>query len=575
MSRRDCESTRPLVSAFFDGDITPSESVALHRHLASCESCRRLFDEYQRIRSDFGELPPTPPPPPELARAVWSETVDRPPVSRVRRLFGGTSARIGLSTAAALAFLILISAFLLIHSYNQGLNPSVSSSVPVSDQNWPIYQPVRIEFNKPMDHASVEANLQIFPPGERTRIPLSWDDNTLVLGSSTSESALLLPDTTYQVVVLGTARDSYGHALGNTFSLSFRTSSTTDTASKSTPTAEATPSASPTQVTTGDSAVAQQSSVAAPPLVPTATPNPTAQSSGVPATITGGVATTASGDNPKSTPTTTESTVTPPAVVATTPVATQMPVTPTVPAQTPVSTPEATATQAVVQPTATPAPTASPTPSATPVETETPASGTPTAVVIGVTGAFGSVYWANGDVQAKLGAATVPAVQVNAAELGFQRGTMYERYDTSEIYVLFISDNQWIEDPDTWTASDGPGGGQAPGESDLWIPKDGFGIVWNSDPSLASSIGYAVDPDAHVMGGVLQQFTHGIMLYSDQGFVYVLYDDGTWQLFPDTSGHGDLINTPTPAPTEPAGGTSTPASTPATDSTDVQPTATP
>jgi hypothetical protein len=151
---------------------------------------------------------------------------------------------------------------------------------------------------------------------------------------------------------------------------------------------------------------------------------------------------------------------------------------------------------------------------------------------------------------------------------------MYERYDTSEIYVLYLSDNQWSEYTDTWTASDGPGGGKGP-EDQLWIPNDGFGIVWNSDPNLASSIGYAVNPDAHVMGGVLQQFTHGIMLYSDQGFVYVLYDDGTWQLFPDTSGHGDLIDTPTPVPGEPAGGITTPTSTPAADSTDVQPTAAP
>jgi len=177
-----------------------------------------------------------------------------------------------------------------------------------------------------------------------------------------------------------------------------------------------------------------------------------------------------------------------------------------------------------------------------------------------VTGAFGSVYWANNDVQAKLGAALAPEVVINAAELSFQRGIMYERFDTNEIYVLFAN-NQWIEAKDTWNPSDGEGGGPGP-EPGLWIPTESFWKVWNSDPNLASVIGYAVEENAHLMttsGGAFQDFANGIMLYSDQGFVYVVYNDGSWELYPDTSGHGDLL-TPTPEPSA----TSSPAdSTPA------------
>jgi len=199
------------------------------------------------------------------------------------------------------------------------------------------------------------------------------------------------------------------------------------------------------------------------------------------------------------------------------------------------------------------------------------ASGSPTSDVIAVTGAFGSVYWANQDVQNKLGAPTDVEAFMNAAELGYQRGTMYERYDTRAIYVFF-SDRQWIPEVDNWSSADGEGGGAGP-DAGLWIPKGSFWKVWSGVTGLSDSIGYAVEQDPHVMGGSFQQFAHGVMLYSDQGFVYVVYDDGTWALYPDTSGHGDLL-TPTPVPS--ATDTS-PAATPTVSSasTDPPPTETP
>jgi hypothetical protein len=476
-------------------------------------------------------------------------------------LLGATSAKVGLSTAAALALLIIISAFLLVRGYNQGLTPAVSSSVPVTDQNWPVYQPIKIQFTKSMNHASVEDNLKILPPGERSRIPMSWDNNTLILGSSTSQSTLFLPDTTYQVVVLATAKDSYGNPLGKTFSLSFRTSPITDTAMDSTPTPNPSPNASPTPGTSQDAAVAQQSTATSSLTSPTRSPSQNATPT---ATATTALNQTPSPSASQATATSTTSVVNTPTPTPTPPsVASPTPPPPATPAQTPTPTapPAATPTTADIAPVA------------TPVQTATSTLGTPTATVIPipVTGAFGSVYWAFTDVQAKLGAALSPEAVMNAAELGFQRGTMYERFDQNEIYVLF-SNNHWTKAADTWTAADGDGGGPAP-EDQLWIPNDGFGKVWSSDPNLVSSIGYAVKADEHLMGGVVQRFANGIMLYSDQGFVYVVYDDETWQLYPDTSGHGDLLTPTPPASGETPTSTVTPTATP--DATEVSPTATP
>jgi hypothetical protein len=533
--------------------------MELHKHLASCDDCRRIFDEYQRIRTGFRELPPSPQPPPDLARSVWSETVDRTPPTRLRRVIGETTMRVGLTTAAILAVVIVVSAFLLVRGYNQNLPPSATSSVAKAGQSWPIYQPIEIEFNKPMDHKSVEDNLQIFPPGERGRIPMRWDHNTLILGASASQSELFLPDTSYKVIVLPGARDSYGHPLADTFTVSFRTSSIAD--SKGTPAPVATGS-SPSTAPSGQT---QQSANVPPPSQTQTTPAtpPTGQSSAASAnpTVTA-TATATTAQTPSPTPV--KSTASPASTPTPSPTATSTQSTAT-PVDTPSGTPSATATP---QATAS----ASPSPSeqtaaTTPDGTASPTDGSATPT-IPVTGAFGSVYWANSDVQSKLGAAQAPEAHMSAAELGFQRGTMYERFDTSQIYVLF-ADSQWISVPDTWTEADGAGGGPAP-EQSLWIPNDSFGKVWNSDPSLPTTIGYAVNANKHVMGGVFQQFANGIMLYSDQGFVYVVYNDDSWALYPDTSGHGDLI-TPTPSasetPASPTESTPTPEATnPATPS---------
>ncbi len=283
MFRRECESIRPLISAFFDGDLTPSESTILHSHLAACTECRAIVDEYQRIRSGLRDLPQASPPE-NLASTVWSETVERPRQTGIRRFFGATTAKVGLSTVAALAILAVISAFLVVRGYNQGLTPAIAGSEPTTSQNWPVYQPVKIAFNKPMNHQSVEENLQIWPPGERDRIPTSWQGNTLVLGSSSSQSTLFLPSTNYQVMVLGTAQDAYGHQIGRTWSISFTTSTVTNTAQNQTPTPAETATPKPTGQPTRDSAIAAVTATATTPstggVQSTATPGNTGSGQG-------------------------------------------------------------------------------------------------------------------------------------------------------------------------------------------------------------------------------------------------------------------------------------------------------
>lgn len=183
--------------------------------------------------------------------------------------------------------------------------------------------------------------------------------------------------------------------------------------------------------------------------------------------------------------------------------------------------------------------------------TETAASGkcqNPTASIAGA--AFGSVYWAYPAVCNTLGMPSNSGAQVQTSILTFQRGVMIERADTKKIYILTNDGTGG-----SYTVVDAPSpsmadtdGTAAPNPNDnpnLWIPSGDLGKVW-SDTKLLGSIGYATSQttDSSTTTPV-QEFQNGTMVYSDAGWVYVLYNDGTWQVYPDTSGHGALLETPT------------------------------
>ena len=571
MPKRECESYRTLISAYLDGDLDSAERDRLFAHLETCRECAETLETYQRIRAGIRDLPRFAPPP-NLGHSIRRSTVERAPASRWSRFFGFGGARLGLSTVGVLALLIVACSFLLVRGYDQTVSPAVAASAPGARQEWPTTQPIRVQFSKPMDHTSVEGSLRISPPGERDRLPLSWDGNTLILGASRTASVPLLPNTDYTIMVLADARDQYGNTLGQVWTLSFHTGSAT---ALTQPTVTHTPTPSPTPR-------GEQSAIQVPPTatatalarpgVPATSPpaatnpplsvNPTTPDSGP---VTGSGQPTAAPAPPAPTPKP-ASTATP--TPAPTPAATETPkaqptVQPTVAptaAATTAPTPAPTATAEKPTQVTTAAPTGSPA-----TATATSAAETPTPSGIPVVGSLGSVYWSNADVQTKLGLPSASEVKVNTAELSFQHGVMYERYDTGRIYVL-LTDGQWSSAEDTWTSNDSPGGQTCGSNADnLFQPTKGFYKVWSADPKLQQAIGCAVQPTTTLAANNVQEFANGEMLYGDQGFVYVVYSDNSWKLYPDTSGHSSLL-TPTP---EPAATTPTP--TPATPSTAAAP----
>jgi hypothetical protein len=124
---------------------------------------------------------------------------------------------------------------------------------------------------------------------------------------------------------------------------------------------------------------------------------------------------------------------------------------------------------------------------------------------------------------------------VFTAEQSFERGFMFWRQDTRQIYVL-VNGGPWQVFPDTWT-SDQPQYScpdVAPSKSPP-TPLHGFGKVWCErlgGPSAA--IGWATRQELGFPDDRWVDYEHGTMLWSaqwsNQRGIFVLYADGTWQL---------------------------------------------
>ncbi len=201
------------------------------------------------------------------------------------------------------------------------------------------------------------------------------------------------------------------------------------------------------------------------------------------------------------------------------------------PTATPLPPTAAPPTPTLPAPTATPVP---PTPTATPLPpTATPTPTLPYPVVRG----FGALYNTSPDVRARLGLPTAGEGQVRGAVQAFERGLMYWRGDTLQIYVLFFDQSgTWLSVNDDWVEGMPVGGGAGPAAGQYY-PQRGFGKVWRERNDVQQRLGYAVTPNESGLTLVVQPFEGGRMLWSrtaEGQFIYVLYANGTFERYNDT-----------------------------------------
>jgi len=148
-------------------------------------------------------------------------------------------------------------------------------------------------------------------------------------------------------------------------------------------------------------------------------------------------------------------------------------------------------------------------------------------------GKFGKVWHEDSAVSAKLGWAVEGERSPEMAREDFERGRMIYAKDEGRIYLLH-DNGVWQSFADTWSSvvpELDPG--LVPPDG-LLQPRFGFGKVWREqlrgtprDPGWATTleVGYV---------GAAMRFQRGTMLWSDEGLIYVLADDGTWKSVHDT-----------------------------------------
>jgi len=172
-----------------------------------------------------------------------------------------------------------------------------------------------------------------------------------------------------------------------------------------------------------------------------------------------------------------------------------------------------------------PTPTPSPTPTR-PAVTPTPCAVTPVRF---------ATIWA--DRRDRLGCPTEAEREVPLAEEAFERGRMFWRGDSREIYVLHDDHTlraepqgeAWQAFADTWQEGQPQDDPNLTAPPDLFQPKRGFGKVWREElGGPASQIGWAREEERGFTG-VVQAFDGGTILGSDVGTAYILYADGSWE----------------------------------------------
>ena len=132
------------------------------------------------------------------------------------------------------------------------------------------------------------------------------------------------------------------------------------------------------------------------------------------------------------------------------------------------------------------------------------------------------------EISARLGCPTGPGEEAFVAVQPFQHGLMFWRQDLRQVYVLH-QDGTWAAYQDTWSTEQPDHDPDMVPPEGLYQPVHGFGKVWRERlGGPDAQIGWATAQE-YGFDTVAQSFARGGVLQGEQGVLYILYADGTWE----------------------------------------------
>jgi anti-sigma factor RsiW len=143
------------------------------------------------------------------------------------------------------------------------------------------------------------------------------------------------------------------------------------------------------------------------------------------------------------------------------------------------------------------------------------------------------LYDSSRTIRDLLGEASPGSRTVTLLEQSFQGGLAIWRSDTRQIYVLRREGSSWSIHTDTWHPGDKISVDTAPPPGAM-VPTGGFASVWRSTPDMQKKLGWAVYAPRG-SAGLIQTFERGVVVWTPNGLLYVLSNDGRWRTFPDAS----------------------------------------
>jgi hypothetical protein len=213
----NCDRIRPLLSAYLDGELEPTQQAEVAAHLAACQECARALEDFRALGEGIRALPGVPVP--AGMRAEFGARLQK----QRRSAFAGFGARLLVSGASAIVLVTVLIALavgmsaVLRRMRAVGQVAEVVVTYPLDGAtDVPVNANITLTFGRAMDRVSVESAIHIAP---QVQLAFAWQGKTLTV----VPFADWRPATAYTLTVAGTARGIDGEPLEEPFVLCFGT----------------------------------------------------------------------------------------------------------------------------------------------------------------------------------------------------------------------------------------------------------------------------------------------------------------------------------------------------------------